>query len=65
MDTGLRTSTNAGLAGGIAVLIIWVGGMFAPESMANAPAGLEAAITGIIMALVARFSSTPKNPGKL
>lgn len=60
-----RTSTKAGLAGAIAVLILWLGNYFAPEFMAAAPDEAKVALTVIVMTIVARFSITPANPGKL
>ncbi len=63
MDTGLRTSSNAGIAGGLAVVLMWILGWQLPEAMDMAPAGLEAAFTVIIMTFFGRISKTPKKPG--
>lgn len=41
-----------GLAAGLATVVIWLLGYFAPELMATAPTGLEAAITGIFAVVV-------------
>jgi len=41
-----------GLAAGLATVLMWLMGYFAPDLMGQAPAGLEAAITGIITVLV-------------
>lgn len=60
-----RTSTKAGLAGAIAVVIIWTGNYFVPEFMAAQPDEAKVALTVIIMTIVARFSKTPSRPGKL
>ena len=59
----MRTSTNVGIAAGLAVITMWLLGYFAPDLMTAAPVGLEAAITGVIAVVVARFSKTPANPG--
>ena len=43
-----RTNVQVvGLSAGLATVVIWLLGFFAPELMATAPTGLEAAITGI------------------
>lgn len=50
-----------GLAAGIATVTMWLLGYFAPELAAQAPMGLEAAITGIITVLagyIAKPSAT-------
>lgn len=60
---GLRTSTNVGVAAGLAVVTIFVIGAFAPNVIAAAPLGLEAGLTGLFAAVIARISNTPKNPG--
>lgn len=57
-----RTSTKAGLAGGLAVILMWLGHYFVPEFMAEAPTGAEAALTAIIMWGVARLSRSPSKP---
>ena len=44
------TVTTVGLAAGLATVVLWLLGAYAPDLMANAPAGLEAAITGIFAA---------------
>ena len=51
----MNGSTNVqvvGLAAGLATIVMWLLGFFAPELMASAPTGLEAAITGIFSVLV-------------
>ena len=65
IDTGFRTSTNAGVAGGLAIVVIFILTLIWPEQMMNSPMGLEAGLTALFMGLVARFSKTPDNPGKL
>jgi len=59
----MRTSTNVGIAAGLATILMWLLGYFSPDLMAAAPVGLEAAITGVIAVVVARWSKTPENPG--
>lgn len=46
-----------GAAGAITAVLFWVLGYFAPDFMATAPPGAEAAVTTIIAALAGRFSS--------
>ncbi len=59
MDTGMRTSTNAGIAGALSILIIWL------LSLAGivVPVGYEAAIATAAAWIIARFSKTQTNPG--
>lgn len=63
--TTKRTSTKAGLAGAISVVLIWLGNYFAPEFMAAQPDEAKVALTVIVMTIVARFSRTPEQPGRL
>ena len=57
-DMGNQTTvTTVTLAGGLATLTIWITGVYAPELMAQAPAGVEAAITVIFSSLIAYFKS--------
>ena len=65
IDSGLRTSTNTGLAGAVTVIGMFIAGAIWPAALASASAGLEAAITVVVVTLVARFSKTPKAPGKV
>ncbi len=61
MDTGFRTSTNAGVAGAASILLIWILSLFGVV----VPVGFEAAIATFAAWLVARFSKTQKDPGLL
>jgi len=65
IDSGWRTSTNAALAGGLAVIVISLLRYFAPEFMASSPDGLEIGLAGVFVWLIARASKTPATPGKL
>lgn len=58
IDIGTRTSTNAGVAGGLVLFVMWLGNYFAPELMASAPPGTEAILTAVAMWGVARISKT-------
>jgi hypothetical protein len=44
-QTNIQT---VGLAAGATVIVMWLLGFFAPDLMATAPTGLEAAITGVV-----------------
>lgn len=68
MNTGMRTSTNSGIAGILSFGVIWVLSYFAPEFLASAPGDPEitgSVITGLFMWATARWSTTPAKPGKL
>ena len=50
----MNGSTNTqviGLSAGLATVCMWLLGHYAPELMADAPTGLEAATTGILTVL--------------
>lgn len=47
MNTSTNVQTTA-LAAGVTTVLLWLLGFFAPDLMAAAPTGLEAAITGIV-----------------
>lgn len=50
MDMGQQTTvTVVAFAGALAALGMWVLGFFAPEFMMSAPAGVEAAVTTVIV----------------
>ena len=40
-----------GLAAAATVIIMWLLGFFAPDLMATAPVGVEAAITGVVVVI--------------
>ena len=46
------TVTVVALGGAAAAIVMWLAGFFAPALMGSAPAGLEAAITTIIVAVL-------------
>jgi len=47
-----RKIQATGLGAMLAVLLIWLTGYFAPDLMATAPVGLEAALTGGLAVLI-------------
>lgn len=53
---------NGSLAGGLAVIVFWVLGYFAPDLMATAPTGLEAAFTAVFSQFIAWL--IPRSPDK-
>jgi hypothetical protein len=53
MDTGNQTTvTVVALAGGLTAIGLWILGYVAPAFMATAPAGVEAAITTVVVAIL-------------
>lgn len=62
---GLRTSTNAGLAGIVVNILIQVMGLVPMLSDLAASPEFAAGVTAFAMWLVARFSKTPATPGVL
>lgn len=57
MQGGNTTSvTVVGFSGGATVLLFWVLGFFAPAFMAAAPAGVEAALTTVLVGLICYFA---------
>ncbi len=46
-----------GLAAALATIVMWLLGYFLPDLMATAPAGLEAAITGIFAVAVGAIAN--------
>ena len=52
--TGGRRATTVqtvGLAGGLAAILMWIGGVYLPELFKDAPPGIEAAITAVFSSL--------------
>lgn len=66
MNANGQTNTSVvGFGTCLATLLMWVLGFYQPALMAEAPAGAEAAIAGVIIFLLARFmpaGSTFRNP---
>lgn len=46
-----------GIGAAIATLAMWLGGYFAPDLMATAPTGVEAAITAIVATAAGWFKA--------
>lgn len=61
-DSGMRTSTGAGLAGVLANLLVQVLQMF-PATEALATPEVAAGVTAVVMWIVARVWKTPEQPG--
>lgn len=61
MSTSTKVHT-VGFAAGLATVFMWLTGYFAPELMAEAPVGLEAAITGIFSVLTGYILKDNKPP---
>ena len=51
VNTQTNVQTTA-LATGVAAIFMWLMGYFAPDLMAAAPTGLEAILTGMIIAVI-------------
>jgi hypothetical protein len=51
MKTDQTNVQTIGLAAAATVIIMWLLGFFAPDLMATAPVGLEAAITGVVVVI--------------
>lgn len=52
------TSPKVGIpaiAGGLVMIVMWLGGYFAPELFDTLPTGAEATLTGVIMTLLGWF----------
>jgi len=56
-----RKIQATGLGAMLAVLVIWLTGYFAPDLMATAPVGLEAALTGGLAVLIGWLVPSKKN----
>lgn len=64
----MNGSTNVqvvGISAGLATIVMWLLGYFAPELMASAPTGVEAAITGIFSVTVGLFLKPNAGIGSL
>jgi len=46
---------TVGIAAGATVIVMWLLAFFAPDLMATAPTGLEAAITGVVAVIAGWF----------
>ena len=51
MNSDQTNVQTIGLAAGATVIIMWLLGFFAPDLMATAPVGVEAAITGMVVVI--------------
>jgi hypothetical protein len=63
IDIGTRTSTNSGVAGIVAIVLIKALAAIAPDFAP--PEGFEAGITAVVMYVIARFSKSPATPKAL
>lgn len=63
INLGTRTSTNSGVAGIVAIVIIKALSVVAPDFAP--PEGFEAGITAVVMYVIARFSKSPAEPKAL
>lgn len=57
IDLGTRTSTNSGIAGVVAIMVMSTLKYVAPDF--SPPEGFEAGITALVMWVIARFSKSP------
>src|SRR5690606_25882776 len=64
-EVGMRTSTNAGIAGIVVNILIQVLQWLPATAELGASPEVAAGLTAIAMWIVARISKTPANPGLL